>query len=392
MGRAGIALLLAVLGSGPTQGEEKQEEGAVTAGWNGSHPFIRSEDGNFEIEFGGRLHLDFRAYTADFAPDPTFLLRRARLEMEGSFYKFVEYKIQADFADVESTLLRDGYLNIRPRDSIQVMAGQFKAPFSQEELQSSKYIDFIERSMLNNLVPGRSPGVMVHGQTKDQVFEYGLSAQNDRGELQLNRTGTPDFFGRARFKPWREGVLKELSFGGALGIGNREGERFLIGRTSSRSLVFSGEVPLNGDLTRYNLEGWWVHRNVKVQAEYIHAQGQRLGLGDEGTDLTDAVSKGLEVHGTYVLTGETKMPDAAITPKVAVHDGGIGAWELAFRYQFFEIENANRAEEFAGGVNWWLNKFLRFQANVGYEKFDKPPFDANDDSNVFFLSRIGIFF
>lgn len=378
---------------GPEEpGEEEQEENGVTAGWNGSHAFIRSEDGNFEMEFGGRLHLDFRAYTADFAPSSSFILRRARLEMQGSLYGFVEYKVQADFADVESTLLRDGYLNLRPRDSIQVMAGQFKAPFSQEELQSSKYLDFIERAMLNNLVPSRSPGVMVHGYTKDRVFEYGLSAQNDRGELGVNRTGTPDFFGRARFKPWKEGVLRELSFGGAVGFGEREGERFVVGRTSSRSLVFAEDVPLNGDLFRYNLEGWWVHKNVKIQAEYVHSDAQRVGLGANGTNLSDVIARGLEVHGTYVLTGENKKPDGDITPKAAVHDGGPGAWELAFRYQFFEIENVNRAEEIAGGVNWWLNKFVRFQSNVGYESFDKPPLQADDETDVFLLARIQVIF
>lgn len=91
-------------------------------------------------------------------------MRRARLEVEGVFYKYCEFKVQADFSDVESALLRDGFINVHPNDAIQVMAGQYKAPFSQEEyIQSSKYTEFVERSMLNNLAPGRSPGVMVHG-------------------------------------------------------------------------------------------------------------------------------------------------------------------------------------------------------------------------------------
>ena len=61
-------------------------------------------------------------------------------------------------------------MNIHTNDIVQVMVGQFKAPLSQEEQQSSKYYGFVERSMLNNLAPGRSPGMMVHGHTENNVL------------------------------------------------------------------------------------------------------------------------------------------------------------------------------------------------------------------------------
>lgn len=133
--------------------------------------------------------------------------------------------------------MRDGFVNIHAKDVAQFMVGQFKSPFSQEEIQSSKYMTFIERSMINNIVPGRSPGVMVHGHTEGRVLQYGVSVQNDEGELGLNRNGGPDFFGQGRYKPWREGALETFSFGGAIGFGKREQERFVSGRTSSRSVV-----------------------------------------------------------------------------------------------------------------------------------------------------------
>ncbi len=389
-----MLLGLALVGTAFGDEQDDEEESSRTAGWNGSHPFIRSSDGDFEMEFGGRMHLDFRAYRADFAPSSTFLVRRARLSVEGVFYKYFDFKVQADFADVEGTLLRDGYLNIRARDSIQVTAGQFKAPFSQEELQSSRYIDFIERAMLNNIVPSRSPGVMVHGHTKDEVFEYGISAQNDRGELSLDETGQgPDLFGRVRFSPWTVGVLKNLSFGGAIGRGQREGESFLRGRTSSRSVVFADRVPLSGDLTRYNLEGWWFHRNVKIQAEYIEARAERLGLGDDGGDLPDVEANGIEIHGTYVLTGEEKGGDTSIKPKRPIREGGPGAWELGFRYQYFDVKGRNRADVYTIGINWWLNKFVRYQSNFSFERFREPPDPSTSEtSNFASLSRIQVYF
>ena len=56
--------------------DDDSEQTSLTAGWDGEVAFIRSGDDAFFMEIGGRVHLDFRAYSADFAPPPTFLVRR----------------------------------------------------------------------------------------------------------------------------------------------------------------------------------------------------------------------------------------------------------------------------------------------------------------------------
>lgn len=60
----GLALFV-LLSGGAVRAEQKRDarkgrddEGSITAGWDGSHPFIKSTDGNFEMEIGGRLHRD----------------------------------------------------------------------------------------------------------------------------------------------------------------------------------------------------------------------------------------------------------------------------------------------------------------------------------------------
>jgi phosphate-selective porin OprO and OprP len=396
------------------QEEPEAEPTPLTAGFNGSHFFIASKDKSFELELGGRLQLDYRAYSDEpTAADPSeratppnsFLVRRARFEVEGTLFKneespakdlYFEFKMQVDFADVESTLLRDGYLNIHIRDEIQVMAGQFKAPFSQEELQSSKYINFVERSTLNNMAPSRSPGVMVFGQTQKSIFQYAFSLQNDRGELGLNEVGVgPDLFGRVRVMPWTSGALRKLAFGGAVGKGQRDHETLIIGRTSSRSVVFFSGVPLNGDLLRRNLEAAWYYKNLGIETEYDSARAQRLELGADASDLPELESKGYLFQAMYVLTGENKG-EGGISPKRPLQDGGPGAWEAAFRYERFEIDDgaqvANQLQTYTFGVNWWLNKFLRYQANVVLERFRMPPVDFAGDSIFAFLTRIQVIF
>ena len=395
---AKLALALVMIPLTATADEDDDDDEAVTltAGWDGDVAFIKSSDGAFFMELGGRILLDFRAYTADFAPPPTFLVRRARLQTEGVLYRIFEFKVQADFADDESILLRDGFVNIHATDVVQVMAGQFKSPFSQEEFQSSKYMTFVERSMINNIVPGRSPGVMVHGYTEGRVFQYGVSVQNDEGELGLNRNGRPDFFVQGRFKPWREGSLETFGFGGAIGIGNREQERFVSGRTSSRSVVYFDAVPLNGNLLRRNVEGWWYPGPLSVQSEYDDLRAERNGLGVGGRDLPDIKARGFMVQAAYVLTGETNDPDEPIVPSRPVHAGGPGAWEVGLRYQFFDVESterANRVDDVTRAVNWWFNKFVHYQANFSWEMFRHPPNPLTaETTNFAFVTRLSMYF
>ena len=80
------------------------------------------------MQFGGRLQFDWRSHTGTATPPSSFFIRRARFEAEGELFKHYEYKVQGDFADTGSTLLRDGYININYNPAFQVQVGQFKAP------------------------------------------------------------------------------------------------------------------------------------------------------------------------------------------------------------------------------------------------------------------------
>ena len=91
-------------------------------------------------------------------------------------------------------MLRDTFINVRVNDAFQIRFGQFKMPFSQEELVSDNRVAFVDRSSVNALSPGRSPGVEIHGTVADS-FEYWVSAANGRGELGTNDTSTPEVLG-----------------------------------------------------------------------------------------------------------------------------------------------------------------------------------------------------
>ena len=382
----------------PQQGREPAAP--LLAGWTGSHPYIRSADGDFTMQFGGRVQFDWRSYTGTATPPSSFVLRRARLEAQGQLFKHYEYKVQADFTD-DDALLRDGYLNINYKKGFQVQFGQFKAPFSQEAWQSSKYIDFVERSSANNLAPGRSPGLMFHGDLGGGTFQYYAGAFNGLGELTSNTSSTPEGYLRLRFTPFRSqgpAILKNFSFGGAFAEGRHTDGVSFRGRTASRSVSFFRRVPVNGKIVRSNAEFWWRFKNFSLRGEYDQTHQHRQNLGPGGTNLPGVIGKGYLVQATYLLTGEKKT-ESGITPNSAFlgSPGGRGAWELAFRYENLQMDDAidgNRADAFTFGVNWWLTKFVRYQSNFILERF-KDPFrtpSPGDRDSFSYLSRVQVIF
>jgi hypothetical protein len=73
-------------------------------------------------------------------------------------------------------------VNYKASDTVQVRMGAFKMPFSFEEMTSSRFIDFQERSLVNAFVPGKDQGLMIHGEPVKNTFGYAVAAMNGSGK------------------------------------------------------------------------------------------------------------------------------------------------------------------------------------------------------------------
>jgi phosphate-selective porin OprO/OprP len=383
-----------------------QDKPAAVAGWDRNHAFLRSTDGSFETYIGGYAQLDFRGYQSGNHPPNTFLIRRARLAAEGKVARYFDFKLEGDFADTSSTLLRDFYVNIHRIEEFQFRFGQFRVPISQEEIRSDTFQDFVERSMVNNLVPSRSPGVMASGVLSKGVFEYQIGAFNGKGLLANNNNGTPETAIRLRFTPWKNGsefIAKGLSVGGAYTQGRTLGGLSVRGVTESRSFTFFVPDTINGKYIRANGELTWMLGPAAIRAEYDQTNQRRENLGTGGRTLPGVVAKGYTGQFTYLLTGEEKPEAGAVSPRSNLFgDGngkqGFGAWELKFRYAALQIADgtakSNRAESFYFGPNWYMNRYVRYMLDLGFERFKDPARSPKlGDQNFFVvLSRIQLAF
>jgi phosphate-selective porin OprO/OprP len=359
--------------------------------------FLRTADGNFVLRFNGRVSSNFLFFEPGTTQSDTETIDRARLGFDATVYKHFVMRLENDFAS--SSGLRDAYLAARAMPELNLQLGQFKVPFSYEELLSKRYIDFVERAAVvtSTVDPSRDIGVMAHGRLAGGALQYQLALMNGTGQNRSDDNSDKDAIGRLVVAPFAdEGPesLRGFNFGGAVTWGREaretstqaNGTTTLVNNSISglteTSFTFFPAVPRHGDRLRAGAHIAWLDGPYSLSSEYIQTQEARDGLGPEGSDLPDLDTDGAYVGGTWMITGESKPFNARVYPAHPLRDlssPGWGAWEAALRYEYFKLRHgpdsptdvatSNRYDAIAAGVNWYPNEFLRFSLNYLYGNF-----------------------
>jgi len=398
---------------------------ALTAGWNGEHFFIRSPDGQFNLNPYGYVDTDYRAYTGDAVPANTFVLRRARFGFQGNYGSHFDFAILTDANATSGAIVRDVYLNTRIIPEFQFQAGQFKEPFAQELATGATNLDFVERGLQALLYPSvvtafRSPGITFHGDIKHAAIQYFVGAFNGRGGVATAVVNEPEVVGRVRVYPWRNTTskwLREWAFGGSAA---RADSRGLSGDVSfnatlpDQAYAFFPQLRINGPITRYEAETTYLHGPFAFRGEYVQLQDQRYGVGSETPGglafftYPGVGAKAWNLSSTYLLTGE-KQPENG-TPRVrhplfgpdtpeGTGGRGWGAFGVGFRYSAIQAiaPGANqenlftpgfvptytyRTDQFTAGLNWYLNYWIKYQFNIDVDRLKNPSVTGQEPQNI----------
>ncbi len=189
---------------------------------------LRTPDEKFILRIGGRFQEDGRFFTSDQRNTSSFLNRAARIYAQAWFNKDWEVKIEGDFVGGEPEL-QDGYFawNHFPEASLKV--GQFKQPFSMEQVQSLLFWKFTERPPIDRATTGRDLGVQLSGKLFDERVEYAVGVFNGAGRSNngvTDNNSDKDAAWRLVLRPFvtSDSVwLKGLYLGGSGTWGNEEG-------------------------------------------------------------------------------------------------------------------------------------------------------------------------
>lgn len=370
---AGLALALGCLANPAAAESHEKKEDEWVAKWSNGHKIEKGKQ--FKLKFGGRIQADYQFASGDDALgagnfEDGFEFRRARLFFSGTIYDKVEFKAQYDFTgqDVD---MKDVWIGLKQSWG-KVKFGHFKEPFSLEELTSSKYLAFLERSLPNAFAPGRNSGIGFEG--GDDKFNWGFGYFYEAGDdgVSIDEDQT-NITGRVVFRPVYEDQGKRLFH---IGLGVTQKDLPTGGRFRFRARP---EAHLTGRLVNtdrfdadsaliYGLELAGVNDRFWFAGEYITNDVDAPAFGDPSFDSYYVQA------GYYLTQGDYRRYktssgafDRQKPSSVWDKSGGTGAWELALRFSSIDLTDGAIAggeeDNITVGVNWYLNPATRLMFN-----------------------------
>lgn len=372
-------LVLSSLISGSIYGEEvSAQEKHPTAGYDRKF-FIQSEEGNFK--FSPSLRLQFR-YTFDSTEENgdrvntnKFEIARARLIFDGNIFEpALTYKFQAEFGK-GNVYLKDFYLDYGFAPEFHIRAGQWKRPFSRQQITSSGKLQLVDRSFLDKeFAAGRDIGIAFHnGYEKSPIFEWALGLFNGTGEKSkysakvTQNKGTKDV---EKIEIKQTNVPKDFHPIAVLRVGYNYGgiKGYSEADFEGGGLRFSIGASLLADFDNDNDDRSFVQPQVDFMAK-IH-----------GFSLTG---------GSYLSTEQNgpKWADQKYASFGVFCQGGylfLKKYEFALRYSLYDQDgHSNEAHEAAAGISLYFHKHnLKWQTDAILLRERDPVSGTSDDLAV----------
>ena len=365
-----------------------------------------SADGDHKVRLRGSVQGDAKFFMDDNAQKPKdatqalpgstgsvgnnipdrFELRQARVWLEGTLWKNVDFKIMPEFGGGNIRLF-DAYIDAHYFPFASLNVGKQKTPISLERLQGDADGNFLERAFPTYLASNRDIGVMLHGEFARPGYKtvyggpvdfknflsYQLGVFNGAGDNGNGDTDIKDdkeFAGRIWAHPFQHSGIDALE---GLGVGiagsweqprqkgnlnalaDEIGQQRIVDYTATGFTKTGGSTSTNvaslvaqGDHYRVYPQAYWYWGPFGLMGEYV-VSSQRL-LGQEfDKNNNPLVNKSAaiqqdntawQVQASYVLTGEDSTfqsvkPRAAFDPTL----GNWGALQVTARWSELDVDD-----------------------------------------------------
>jgi hypothetical protein len=323
----------------------------------------------FELAPEAYIQLDWRTYpNSPVTPGTgrlefnTFEIRRLLAGVNGQ-WRGVRFEVTADPQDLEGTLVKDAYAEVRP-GSYRIRFGQFKPPGSREYGTGARQTDFLERAALGRaLAAQRDVGGALHGDI-GRLFDYevGLFAGDDSGSSR--RSGLT-FAGRLEAEPRRDLVLAAYGSEGRLTANDTEPENGFEGRLSSGYRFFEN-VYVQGWRTRLGGDVEWSPGRWQFTVEAIRVRDERQEQGVDFNDLPAVVGTGASATTRWRFA---RRRDVALRYEyLGFDDVGPTTDMASVRPRAADLRaRAGHAVTFGG--SWGVTPWIRLMGNAGIDWF-----------------------
>jgi hypothetical protein len=341
--------------------------------------FFKTKDGNFSMKFNLYGQVQFSINDTDDKNTATdFNIRRLRLIWSGNAFRpWLLYYTQLEATD--DIILRDALFDVAYDTRFAPRAGQYKVPFTREQLYSGTTLQLIERSILDDEFRfGRDRGAGIYGALGNYLI-YGAGVFNGDGRNGISVDSNLLYAGRVQFTPccgelkYKQGQFPtggdynfEPNFGpkdkpiiaisiataGIPGLNIERktpdsdiDERFAeIGTVDADVLSFTPDV--NFRYSIFGLDADYVFRRISPEESglsNVTDQGFRLQAG------LFAVPQFIEVAGRFAYIAYDEDVDGRdnkweITPGINFYFSKNQKWKLQFAYSFIREEDTTGEE------------------------------------------------
>lgn len=311
----------------------------------------------------------------DLGFDSNFEVRRARITAKGQVGNW-RYKTRLNFVNLVNNNDNDNearidraHIGYTGWKALELWFGLQPEPFGLEKSTSSKYISFMERSLLDTFTPEDNLGIMAVTRIADPLILQ-LGAYVERPYPEGSKTDK-SVTGRLFYAPisQRRKVLHlgtSYSYRKPLDNQVRYRERPEAHLTDN---LFKSDRFKNVDWVGLTgLEAAYLLGPVSLQAEYVHS-----------SVVQSSSSKNRNVDGYYAyiswfMTGESRPYSngnfGRVRPGHRVGKGGWGAWELGLRYSVLRDDENQQLADITYGLNWYLTKKTRIMLNWVYTDYE----------------------
>jgi phosphate-selective porin OprO/OprP len=424
----------------------------MSGGWKDG-AFLETGDKAFKMKWRGRTQFDTSGFSdssndyfqglAGNQGDTAADFRRLRIGTEGTLYEQFDFAVELDFintfntnsigtlannANIKNAFDRQ-YLGVPAPTDVWIgmhevpfvgnlRVGNIKPPNGLEHSNSSRFLDFMERSLCQDAFVGRfnngfQPGVLFYNWNDEQTVTWANSVTANSYNVFAYEAGGPDIANRVTWTP----IYDEESHGRYmlhLGISGTyrkpvDGLDRLRARGSLRNGISQSWSNVADTTPFFTTDEWLVIPEIAAvvgpwhfQAEYFGQFNQNVAVQgpgafyNPGPVLGNAYFQGYYGQVSYFLTGEHREYErkagafGRVVPYENFHfiksgrGGNIltrGSWQVLYRYNVLDLNDPTLADvntaagavrgvgggtvvDHTIGLNHFLNPNMKIQYNV----------------------------
>lgn len=312
-------------------------------GWDGKSelPLVKPNGKENKLKLGGYLQGQGEFGSA---PDSRysgindrFLIRRARVNIAGSFAENFDFKAEVDIGNnaISATpsanwkpVATDVFMNWNRFEFANVKFGQFKTPFGYSQLLSDTKTPFIERFLANDrMTDSRQIGVAVWGDVVPRLLNYNFGVFNG-GSVNTGANDNDNFMyaGRVSGTPFTGTLLGQES---ALMVGVNALRDHGVG-ASKTAFGFTGNS--------FSGKRYGVGADIQLNLGRVELSGEYLFnhfAPDDAVPFAKVEARGFQVSGGYYLVAKklvTRIRYDSFDPNSDLPGNSTDTWTVGLTY------------------------------------------------------------